>query len=1181
MNTLQSVTTFASLLIYVGDELDWPVDNYELEDLTFDYDSDELGLKDEDAAKIKDGKIRQLRPLSGSQPFGIFFVEFGKKKLPIVVLRRILSQLIIKKRSNAAEAKRWDTSDLLFVSAFGEEGEREVAFAHFHKESNTPDLPILRVLGWDGSDTPLKLDYVERLLRQRLCWPDDTSDQDTWREQWRAAFQHKPGHVISTASALAETLAAFARKIRDAASTIIEHESEEKGHLRRLHHGFRDALIHDLTEEDFADTYAQTVTYGLLTAAVSKTDPSCVEDTTLTTGNISDMVPVTNPFLKEMLEEFLKAGGRKGGIDFDELGIQDVVELLRDPERTDLAAVLRDFGNKTKGEDPVIHFYEHFLEAYNKELRIQRGVFYTPKPVVSYIVRSVNELLKTEFDLEDALASTITWGQMLAKNPELELPPLTDEEGETQKISKDEFFVQILDPATGTATFPVEVIDVIHQHLLNKWNKGGLAAMPDLRGVPRGEPIPKKFEDYWQHYVPLGLLPRLYGYELLMAPYAIAHMKIGLKLHETGYRFGSDERARIYLTNALEPKVKQLPQIGFDALAHEAAAVNEVKWYKRFTVVIGNPPYSGISSNMTEYAQRIVDAYKFVDGSALNERKLWLQDDYVKFIRRAQTTIETARVGVLGYITNHSYLDNPTFRGMRQSLMGTFECIRLLDIHGNTTKKEKSPDGTNDKNIFDIKQGVAVSLATRGGTNTGILHTDLWGSRERKYSWIGARRLADTSLARLSPDSPFYFFNPQNVDYRAEYEEGWKVTDMMPSNTTGFVTARDHFVVGFSESELLDRVAEFAGRTLSDAEIRALHFAGKGSSKYDDGDSRGWKLPEARKRVRADKHWKERVVDCLYRPLDPRKIYWCDWMVDWPRPEVTRHLLAGENFSLNIGRAGQVIDQGQWNIVFCTRSVTEFNLFRRGGNSLFPLWLYEDGTDSQAVLGTEDHKRLNIKPAFLKALAQRLSLAASGQYGVPRGLTPEDIFHYAYAVFHSPGYRSRYSEFLKIDFPRLPLTGKLKLFHALAQLGRGLTALHLLESPKLDTPVTEFVGTNTQVSKVIYTADNGGNVWIDGKGTAKKPQAGTSGFTPVPEAVWNFHIGGYQVCEKWLKDRGPKKGNPGRTLTAEDIVHYHKIVISLTETIRIMKEIDEVIETHGGWPGAFQNNCNEASLAST
>jgi hypothetical protein len=425
--TLRSLRTFDELIRYLGDELDWPVEDYGFDELTFEYEPAELGLKDEDAARIK-GPIHQLRPLpGGGQPWGIFFVEFEQKKLPVVVLRRILSHLVIKKRASAhhADAKRWHASDLLFISTFGaaaadQSAPREIAFAHFHQ--NPGDLPTLRVLGWDGDDTPLKLEHIAATLKTRLRWPDDTANAAAWREQWSRAFRHRVGHVIRTADHLAAELARLARGIRDRAQTMLASESEH-GPLTKLFNAFQSALIHDLTPETFADTYAQTITYGLLTAAISKTEMSeGKHGTALIADNITDMVPITNPFLKEMLTHFLKIGGRKGGIDFDELGVQDVVELLRGDE-TDLPAILRDFGNRTAGEDPVIHFYEHFLSAYNKKLKIQRGVFYTPKPVVTYIVRSVHELLQTEFGLEDGLASTITWGEMIERNslPENEL----------------------------------------------------------------------------------------------------------------------------------------------------------------------------------------------------------------------------------------------------------------------------------------------------------------------------------------------------------------------------------------------------------------------------------------------------------------------------------------------------------------------------------------------------------------------------------------------------------------------------------------------------------------------------------------------------------------------------------------------------------------------------------------
>ena len=443
-DNLHSITTFNDLLDWLGEELDWPIEDYGLDDLTFEYDADDLGLREEETEKLEGSSIRQLRPLTDGQPFGIFFVEFSRARLPVVVLRRILNALVVKKRASAnpADLRRWNPADLIFISAFGEDDNREIAFAHFHRNPDTTEIPVLHVLGWNGStDTPLKLEHVAGTLKQRLCWPEDTASHDDWRTQWTGAFRHRLGHVIRTASDLAETLAVFARKIRDAATTIMEHESETKGHLRKLHRAFKSALIHNLSEKDFADTYAQTVTYGLLTTAISRTEMSeGRHGTALTPDDITAMVPVTNPFLKEMLQEFLTAGGRSGGIDFDELGINEVVELLRGDE-TDLPAILRDFGNRRPGEDPVIHFYEHFLAAYDKQQKIKRGVFYTPQPVVSYIVRSVHELLQTEFGLEDGLASSVTWGEMLKRHHDLKLPPLTDLLGETKTISPDEPFV--------------------------------------------------------------------------------------------------------------------------------------------------------------------------------------------------------------------------------------------------------------------------------------------------------------------------------------------------------------------------------------------------------------------------------------------------------------------------------------------------------------------------------------------------------------------------------------------------------------------------------------------------------------------------------------------------------------------------------------------------------------------
>ena len=1135
---LTKVDDFESLVEFLRNDLEWPIDeSATLDDLTFNYDFEELGLDSKSTANVR--SIRQIRPLSANQAWGMFYIEFEPKHIPIVVLRRILRSLVVKKRQTAKSALQaaWNLHDLLFISACGEGHEQSITFAHFSEDSQFGDLPTLRVLGWDGSDTPLKLDHVASTLRNQLRWPEPSISVTEWRERWSNAFKHRQGHVIRTADALAETLAILARKIRDSAQTLMDRESD-RGPLRQLYKAFQTALIHDLTPASFVDYYAQTITYGLLTAAISRTDQSTEDGrhaTALLSENITDMVPVTNPFLREMLQTFLTAGGRKGGIDFDELGIQDVVELLRGDE-TDLPAILRDFGNRNPGEDPVIHFYEHFLESYDKKTKVKRGVFFTPQPVVSYIVRSVHELLQTEFGIEDGLASTVTWGEMAKQHPNLKIPPET---------GHDSPFVVVLDPATGTGTFLVEAIDVIYNTLVSRWREQGLSTAQQAVA--------------WNDYVPKHLLTRLHGYELMMAPYAVAHMKIGLKLLETGYLFQSDERARIYLTNSLEPTSDINPQLpGLSpALAREAQAVNAIKRGQRFTVVMGNPPYAGISSNMTETARHLVDAYKVVDGKALNERKLWLQDDYVKFIRNAQTIIEGARVGVFGFITNNGYFGNPTFRGMRQSLMATFPRLQVLDLHGNANKKEQAPDGSEDKNVFDIRQGVGICLATRGGAKTTFGHADCWGSREAKYAWLTKHSIGNIDFSTLTPDSPYYFFGPQNTDSRAEYDTGWKINDAIPVNSAGFITARDHFVTDFDSDVLLSRIAAFADPNLSDAEIRATYFADRGSDKYPDGDTRGWKVPTARHRVQSDKKWSDRIVRCLYRPFDFRSVYWVDWMVDWPRPEVMGQMLGGDNRALLTARSNKTSGNDHF---FCAAFISETKCAEYSTQSaVFPLYTFQRATTAQSGLALGTEKQPNFASRFLREMSSALNLPQTKPHGLPRGLTPEDIFHYAYAVFHSPGYRSRYAEFLKIDFPRLPLTGNLEMFSALAQLGSEIVSLHLMESPKLGNPITKLIGgRNPLVEKVSWSRNT---VWVD--------KAKTTGFQGVPEELWNFHIGGYQVCEKWLKDRGPKKGESGRVLTEEDLTHYQKIVVALSETIRLMQEIDQVIDNHGGWPDAF------------
>jgi hypothetical protein len=1123
LDRLRVIKSLPQLAAYLRDELDWPIESDDVENISFDYTAAELGLNPEYSDIIKE--IKQLRPLAGNQPWGIFFVNFQKKRLPVVVMRQILRSLVFKKRQSANKADRqaWQPHDLLFISAYGEDTDRAITLAHFVEQATT-GLAELRVLGWDDDDTPLHMDYVVRVMQEQLHWDSQlVKDPEAWRARWSKAFVLRHRQVIHTSAELAEGLATLAKRIRARIRTILRME-DGFGEMRKLQRAFQKCLIHDLDDEGFADMFAQTVTYGLFSVSVRRTFPG--EGTAVSKDDVPNLI-FTSPFLKDMLGVFLGLKSRKGKIDFDDLGISDITDFLTSPD-THMEVVLADFNNKTRGEDPVIHFYEHFLEAYNKKLKIQRGVFYTPQPVVSYIVRSVHELLQTEFGLADGLADITTWGEMIKRHKNLKLP-IVNEPGEPDKtISPDEPFVQILDPATGTATFIVEVIEVIYQTLTAKWKKQGRTGL--------------EIQKLWNDYVPKHLLPRVHAFELMMAPYAIAHMKVGLKLSETGYLFGSDERARIYLTNALEPKVKQLPNYGFEALAEEAEAVNKIKWYKRFTVVIGNPPYSNFGMlNKIPFILDLLDDYK----RGLDEKKLNLDDDFIKFVRLAQWQVKRTSVGIVGLITNNTYIDGITHRHMRRSLLGDFSKIYIADLHGSSSKKEVCPDGSKDENVFDIQQGVGISfLIAKSDTqnNPIVAHTDFWGDRESKYAVLEEANLKSTTWTSLKPEPIYYFFVPKDFRLIDEYSIYSSLVDIFSINGPGVKTERDGVSIHRTKDEIEDAVRAFREKTVS--ELRTQFELGE--------DSRDWKVTNAKADVLANRSEKlfKRI---LYRPFDYRQTWYSGktrGFIGTPGYPVMKNMLDSKAIGLLAMRQFEY-DVPDYCYFFVTPTLTECRVFvsNRGIANLFPLYLLNDSQDAQQSLST-DQRRTNFQPTFIKALAERLNLKREGIEGFPNGITPENIFHYAYAVFHSPSYRSRYSEFLKIDFPRLPLTENLELFRALARLGSELAALHLLESPKLDQPIIEFIGGRSPTMEKVSWSNN--TVWID------KDQ--TVGFKGVREEVWNFHIGGYQVCEKWLKDR------KGRTLTADDRTHYQKIIIALSETIRLMMQIDAVIEKHGGWP---------------
>lgn len=1163
---LDRISNFEQLVELLRDKLEWPIgEDYGFDDIVFEWEASELGLKRDEMAKIRE--IQQLKPITTNQPWGIFFISMEDKAISVTVLRRILKALVVKKRSGAQTADRraWDKSDLIFAANFGKSGVRELAFIHFSDGRTAGDLPVMKVLGWNAQDTVRKHNYVAEMLQSKLAWPDDPEDTEAWRKLWASAFELRLNQEIKTSKDLAIRLADLASDIRARVNQLLEVE-DDTGPVRTMHAAFRKNLIHDLDEDGFADMFAQTIAYGMLAARISSSSGIIAD-------NLSDMVPKTNPFLKELFGNFLKIGGRdkRTGLDFDELSIRDVVDVLNE---ADMPAVLRDFGDRNPKEDPIVHFYELFLKEYDPQKRMQRGVFYTPRPVVNFIVRGVDEILRTEFGLPLGLADTSTWAEVAALNDRITIPA---------HVSADTPFVQILDPATGTGTFLVEVIDLIHKRMEEHWKAQGKST--------------DQIKAAWNDYVPRHLLSRLTAFELMMAPFTIAHMKIGLKLSETGYTFASEERARIFLTNALEPPRDLDMEYLFmsEALAHEATASNRAKLNTPFTVIIGNPPYSGISKNMFPWIdgllkgrepanQQLQRSYYEVDGVPLGEKKIWLQDDYVKFLRVSQFFIERTSLGVIGMISNNGYLDNPTFRGMRWHLMQSFPSISIVDLHGSTKKGESSKDGGIDQNVFEIEQGVGIGIFSTHAENASISVAHIYGDREKKLSTLldnTGRLLSETTVV---PSTPFFFFKDHDETHAEEYRAGASVADILPSNVTGIVTARDHVAVAFDQNQLDETVGLLRDSSISDSEIRQRFWPGKRADKYPPGDSRGWKLPSARFALQAMDSPSDKVQPFSYRPFDVRKVFYDPALVDWGRWDIMPSMIENENIGLITTR--QCKDKWDAKVVSTIighKALNDYDI-----NSLFPLWLPPTSNESNRrpnidrewALDVGRLTSLSYEDGILRVEQQspdsdlhlstthKMDLSDTrwnGRGDLHAAFGPRDLFDFIYAVLHSSGYRNRYADFLKIDFPRIPMPKNRDSFVDLVHIGRELVALHLLrldEAPILARPSIRFVGSGEARVEKGYPKYENGKVIING----------TRWFEDVPNATWEFHVGGYQVCEKWLKDRASKGGknpHPGRVLTDEDILHYRRVVVALTETRRLMVEVDRVIEKHGGWPGAF------------
>ncbi|MBP7826056.1 MAG: N-6 DNA methylase [Verrucomicrobia bacterium] len=980
--------------------------------------------------------------------------------------------------------------------------------------------------------------------------PAATEAQERARHLLEGFLSQKPVDIAS-AEELAKRLANLTHVIRDIIIGTFQTNATSQ-QLRDWRHAFAVTLLPELAEQgdakketkavaEFADMFAQTLAYGLFSARASSSS------TKFTREKAQRLIPRTNPFLRTFFEQITGAA-----LD-DEPFAGFVEDLIRTLDHADMARILEDFGKRGRRRDPVVHFYETFLQAYDPKLRELRGVYYTPEPVVNYIVQSIDRLLKDKFGIKAGLAdhAKIT---------------VTRQEGD-REISDETHRVLILDPATGTATFLYTVLDFIRSQFKIKKNAG-----------------------QWGSYVHEHLLPRLFGFELLMAPYAVAHFKLGLALaamdeeplfrQQWSYEPRAHERVNIFLTNTLEDLERTTEQLGpLRALSDEANSAYEVKKHQPVLVVLGNPPYSGHSANKGEWIGKLVRDYYFCDGKPLGEKNpKWLQDDYVKFLRWGQWRIEQTGQGILAFITNHGYLDNPTFRGMRQHLMQTFDEIYVLDLHGNAKKKETVPGSSEaDKNVFDIQQGVAIGIFVKHPLRSSghesaqtkvsrlkpvvtekpsaiVRHCDLWGARRQtKYDWLDKNQIESTKWTKLAPAAPHYLFIPQDTKRLKEYERGWKVTEMMPVNGVGMTTARDHFVTDFDKQPLVLRARKF--RDSNETDSRLCQILGI-------SEKQGWNIAAARKSLAGEADLELFIKPILYRPFDQRFIFYHDSLVWRTVKHVMQHVKPKENIGLITSRSVE-IGEGWEHVFSTTQMIQHHSMSLKEVNYLFPIYLYPNGKLPEEDLFAHDNaRRPNLSAEFIKAFCAKLRVKfVPDGLGRPgkREIGPELIFHYAYAVFHSPTYRERYAEFLRADFPRLPLTGNFKLFRALADTGLQLVNLHARREGEGQGPAFPVPGDN-EINNVRYQPAAGrqkGRVWINDR----------QYFEDVAEVVWTFPIGGYRPAQRWLHDRWEKKkGKPKRKLSFADITTYARIVYALGETRKLMAQIDKTIAAHGGWP---------------
>ena len=897
---------------------------------------------------------------------------------------------------------------------------------------------------------------------------------------------------ITSASKLTAQMASKARLLAEAIKAAL---SETDGcyanqQLRGQFNAFRRVLLHDLTDEGFADIYAQTIAYGMFAARLHDDTPD-----TFSRQEAAMLIPKTNPFLRKIFQSI-------AGYDLDERIAWIVDDLAATFRVTDTAKIMETYGKSGRHDDPMIHFYEDFLSTYDPRLRKAKGVWYTPQPIVTFIVRAVDEILQRDFGLAEGLAS-----DAMIKREVINEQYVKGKKGMKPTIKKQFHKVQLLDPATGTGTFLAEAVRHIH------------AKFEGMQGI-------------WQSYVGEHLLPRLNGFELLMASYAIAHLKLDYLLQSTGYIHRGDSRLRIYLTNSLEEFHPETGTVFAEWLSTEANEASRIKRDTPVMVIIGNPPYNGESKNKDKWIMELMDDYKKEPGGniGLKERNpKWLNDDYVKFIRMAQHFVECNGEGIIAFINPHGYLDNPTFRGMRWSLLKAFNLIYTIDLHGNSKKKETCPDGSKDENVFDIQQGVSINIFIKTSkTEQGlgkVFHHDIWGKRQDKYDYLSHAKFSEVPFKEVTPlQAPMYFFKPKDFDNIGTYNKGFAINELFTNYSIGIVTTRDSFLICDTPEEVRERITDLIN--LPEEFLR---------NKYNLKESKDWNIKQAKDAVGGEYDGSS-VKEIDYREFDKKYLYYTsqsNGIVARPRYNLMRHLFNDNNLSLVTCRQLAIND---WSHAFVSSHIVESCYISNKTKEIgyiFPLYKISSVSDKKNPDTNPDTK--SLVPNFDSTIYNSI------RDGVGEDIEPLELFDYIYAVLHSPTYRTRYREMLRIDFPRIPRPRNAAWLHALAVKGAELRRLHLMD--RIDG--WQLTTTYPEAGDDMVTDA----VWDDGRVRINTSQW----FGDVSRTTWDFYIGGYQPAQKWLKDRR------GRRLTFDDIRHYRRIIAVLDGTARLMGEIDTLM----------------------